>query len=97
MYRWYEKSKVCYAYLEDVEEDYEEDFDDADEDSGEKTSNDSIDGNNYFFKSVKEITEISFRLSRWFTRGWTLQELIAPSQFNFFSKKLVLSWRKVRR
>ena len=27
----------------------------------------------------------SFRASRWFTRGWTLQELIAPSSVVFFS------------
>ncbi|PIL28773.1 hypothetical protein GSI_08817 [Ganoderma sinense ZZ0214-1] len=27
-----------------------------------------------------------FRRSRWFTRGWTLQELIAPVQVVFFSK-----------
>ncbi|KAH9893492.1 hypothetical protein C8Q73DRAFT_535123 [Cubamyces lactineus] len=28
----------------------------------------------------------SFRRSRWFTRGWTLQELIAPSEVLFFSR-----------
>lgn len=28
----------------------------------------------------------SFRASRWFTRGWTLQELIAPSTVQFFAK-----------
>jgi len=27
----------------------------------------------------------SFRTSRWFTRGWTLQELIAPSTVEFFA------------
>lgn len=27
-----------------------------------------------------------FRKSRWFTRGWTLQELIAPRTIDFFSK-----------
>ena len=27
----------------------------------------------------------AFRSSRWFTRGWTLQELIAPRLVNFFS------------
>ncbi|KAI3324047.1 vegetative incompatibility protein HET-E-1 [Xylariaceae sp. AK1471] len=27
----------------------------------------------------------AFRSSRWFTRGWTLQELIAPSSVEFFS------------
>lgn len=30
-------------------------------------------------KAQHELTE-----SRWFTRGWTLQELIAPSQLTFF-------------
>ncbi|KAH7336155.1 hypothetical protein BKA65DRAFT_527080 [Rhexocercosporidium sp. MPI-PUGE-AT-0058] len=29
--------------------------------------------------------EIAFRASRWFTRGWTLQELVAPSSVEFFS------------
>ncbi|KAF2839984.1 HET-domain-containing protein, partial [Patellaria atrata CBS 101060] len=29
--------------------------------------------------------EAAFRKSRWFTRGWTLQELIAPAQVDFFS------------
>jgi Heterokaryon incompatibility protein (HET)/NACHT domain len=29
--------------------------------------------------------ERDFRLSRWFTRGWTLQELIAPHTVEFFS------------
>jgi hypothetical protein len=30
--------------------------------------------------------ESAFRNSRWFTRGWTLQELIAPTLVEFFSK-----------
>jgi hypothetical protein len=29
--------------------------------------------------------ESSFRQSKWFTRGWTLQELIAPASVEFFS------------
>jgi hypothetical protein len=29
----------------------------------------------------------SFRQSRWFTRGWTLQELLAPINVEFFSKE----------
>lgn len=33
------------------------------------------------FKSMAE----SFRKSRWFTRGWTLQELLAPSKLIFYS------------
>ncbi|TEA10001.1 Vegetative incompatibility protein HET-E-1 [Colletotrichum sidae] len=30
--------------------------------------------------------ESSFAKSRWFTRGWTLQELLAPSRIVFYSK-----------
>ena len=55
MYRWYQNSEVCYAYLEDVS------IDDMDQ----------------------------FGSSRWFTRGWTLQELLAPRSFYFYDK----SWR----
>lgn len=29
--------------------------------------------------------EATFKKSRWFTRGWTLQELLAPTQVDFFS------------
>ncbi|KAI0471243.1 kinesin light chain [Xylaria cf. heliscus] len=32
-------------------------------------------------------TEAAFRASRWFTRGWTLQELIAPNAVEFYSKE----------
>src|ERR1700753_1862970 len=32
--------------------------------------------------------EPHFRESRWFTRGWTLQELIAPKTVEFFSSQL---------
>jgi hypothetical protein len=32
-----------------------------------------------------QLWEPAFRKSRWFTRGWTLQELIAPSSVEFFS------------
>ncbi|KAM7209952.1 CDC6, Cdc6-related protein, partial [Rhypophila decipiens] len=43
--------------------------------------------------SVPDLTDItqpsawesSFKASRWFTRGWTLQELIAPASVEFFS------------
>ncbi|EKJ71630.1 hypothetical protein FPSE_08076 [Fusarium pseudograminearum CS3096] len=31
--------------------------------------------------------ESAFRRSRWFTRGWTLQELLAPQSVEFFTKE----------
>ncbi|PMD61299.1 HET-domain-containing protein [Hyaloscypha bicolor E] len=33
-----------------------------------------------------EDPDSSFRKSRWFTRGWTLQELLAPSSLKFFAE-----------
>ncbi|KAK4182013.1 hypothetical protein QBC35DRAFT_457734, partial [Podospora australis] len=33
--------------------------------------------------------ERAFRASRWFTRGWTLQELLAPTSVEFFSREAV--------
>jgi Heterokaryon incompatibility protein (HET) len=35
----------------------------------------------------QSIWEAAFRDSKWFTRGWTLQELIAPAIVEFFSKE----------
>jgi hypothetical protein len=34
-----------------------------------------------------EAWESAFRKSEWFTRGWTLQELVAPASVDFFSKE----------
>lgn len=35
--------------------------------------------------------ETTFRASRWFARGWTLQELLAPKSVEFYSKE----WRRL--
>jgi hypothetical protein len=58
MYRWYQRAKVCYAYLSDV-----------------------ISGIN-----GGETTLRAFIESVWFTRGWTLQELIAPASVIFLNR-----------
>jgi hypothetical protein len=60
MWKWYQKSEVCYAYLADVTI--------AEE----------------FAPSEGEIGVLSN--SRWFTRGWTLQELIAPLTVEFLGQ-----------
>jgi Heterokaryon incompatibility protein (HET) len=58
MFRWYQQSAICYAYLCDVPDDVNLDDD----------------------------TEYSaFVECSWFTRGWTLQELIAPRELKFYS------------
>jgi Heterokaryon incompatibility protein (HET) len=38
-------------------------------------------------KSSQLPWEPAFQKSRWFTRGWTLQELLAPTSIEFFSKE----------
>ena len=43
----------------------------------------TVDGEN---RSHQLPWKSAFRASRWFTRGWTLQELIAPTSVEFFSK-----------
>ncbi|KAI0975174.1 heterokaryon incompatibility protein-domain-containing protein [Xylaria arbuscula] len=55
MFRYYQESTECYAYLDDV--------------------------------TLSEGWEPSLGRSRWFTRGWTLQELLAPRELQFFDHK----------
>lgn len=42
-------------------------------------------GDDVDVQTRQSIWEPAFRDSRWFTRGWTLQELIAPAIVEFFS------------
>ncbi|KAK3059031.1 hypothetical protein LTR09_000597 [Extremus antarcticus] len=66
MFRWYNAAKVCYVYLQDVEDD---------------TSRSSEDGTEMSVETMQQ-----FRSSRWFTRAWTLQELIAPLRVLFYDR-----------
>ncbi|OAL28332.1 hypothetical protein AYO22_03038 [Fonsecaea multimorphosa] len=43
---------------------------------------------------TEEIWQSNFRNSRWFTRGWTLQELLAPKSVHFFSREWKLLGNK---
>ncbi|KZM19433.1 hypothetical protein ST47_g9412 [Ascochyta rabiei] len=51
MFRWYQQSSTCYAYLSDID------------------------------RGTSGLSS-----SRWFNRGWTLQELIAPGDVTFYNK-----------
>jgi hypothetical protein len=65
MFKWYERSEVCYAYLADFQK-----------------------AVGYFavaqWKQLDGPALARFLESRWFTRGWTLQELIAPRALRFY-------------
>ena len=63
MYRWYEKSARCYAYLHDV-----------------------LDPSFPTKRNFEKYPRISNGWPEWFSRGWTLQELIAPDDLRFFNK-----------
>jgi hypothetical protein len=38
-------------------------------------------------EDISSLWDFEFRKSEWFTRGWTLQELLAPSVVEFFSRE----------
>ncbi|KAI0445723.1 heterokaryon incompatibility protein-domain-containing protein [Xylaria telfairii] len=73
MYTWYRNSAICYAYLSDVI--IPEPADTATCVATEKSII-NLEG------SSLEL----FRRSRWFRRGWTLQELLAPMKVRFYSR-----------
>ena len=62
MYRWYENSRICYAYLHDV--------------------------HGSSFPTALDHTRYhkSKGWPEWFSRGWTLQEMIAPRDVQFFNR-----------
>ena len=62
MYRWYENSKICYAYLHDLP------------------------GPSFPIATDYERYPKSNGWPEWFSRGWTLQEMIAPRNVQFFNK-----------
>ncbi|KAM0276195.1 hypothetical protein ACHAQH_007002 [Verticillium albo-atrum] len=69
MYQWYRDAEVCYAYLEDFPEEM----------TGVKLAEPTTTGR----KTAPDYSV--FHRCRWFKRGWTLQELLAPPLVKFFS------------
>lgn len=74
MFRWYEGASICYAYLEDVTE------------SNDRERSIDAYGIPSELWAANNVDEKSLAASRWFTRGWTLQELIAPMHLTFYGK-----------
>jgi hypothetical protein len=77
MFRWYEEAQICYAYLADVPP---------------RESLSYVDTFTPLRPSAATIPWIwHLRSSRWFTRGWTLQELLAPTFLLFLDQ----SWQDI--
>jgi hypothetical protein len=90
MFRWYQNAGVCYAYLEDMDtldllKDAElpEDMD-LDEIIGSK----NVANRESFLHTALNPFFVN---SKWFTRGWTLQELLAPHYLVFVDS----AWRRI--
>lgn len=81
MFQWYRKAKECYAYLSDVPG--HDHFVVA-----ESTSN-LCSKDHASEDEAMACTLERFRMSEWFERAWTLQELLAPSRLLFFDAR----WR----
>ena len=78
MYRWYCNAKTCYVYLADVQEISAPPFRDGElQDEG------------LMLKIARERALEDFKKSEWFSRGWTLQELLAPVSTVFYDA----SWK----
>ncbi|KAK4465150.1 conidial yellow pigment biosynthesis polyketide synthase [Cladorrhinum samala] len=71
MFQWYKDAAVCYVYLDDVS--LPEQLNEA---LPSDYPSDSIYAANCFISTYR---------SKWFTRGWTLQELLAPQYLLFFA------------
>ncbi|PHH93288.1 hypothetical protein CDD83_7987 [Cordyceps sp. RAO-2017] len=73
MFKWYQQSAVCYVYLKDFET---------------REQPPDPESKPHRRRHIPEEDE-EFCSSRWFNRGWTLQELIAPRSVLFFDKNWV--------
>lgn len=85
MFHWYEMSTECYVFLGDFERP-----------SGYSTSTgddsqvQSADAAPSRLPGTAETSLPGFKNARWFRRGWTLQELLAPESVRFFDSQ----WRE---
>jgi hypothetical protein len=72
MFQWYKNAVVCYAYLSDLS---------PRQDAVMKYLGVNDSRQDYSLASRNELQGC-----KWFTRGWTLQELIAPKTVRFYDK-----------
>jgi hypothetical protein len=73
MYAWYKRPKICYIYLNDVAATDYPPYILLPEEQLEQ-------------EEERWLEEPDFAKSRWFTRGWAVQELLAPTKIELFSK-----------
>jgi Heterokaryon incompatibility protein (HET) len=79
IYRWYRQAGVCYNYLDDVDCDS----------FGVKDERQKVRFNPHWVGLLESVKK-----SEWSTRGWTLQELLAPRNSHFYDKHWVFVARR---
>jgi len=85
MFRWYRDAAICYAYLSDVDD--ENSLSDLNfQFEPNYRRGDNSPGSDKVNLLEMHALRVAFSKSRWFERGWTLQELIAPDRVVFFAK-----------
>jgi hypothetical protein len=79
MFAWYKSSSICYAYLDDV-------------DSTSSTANKEMPVPTAKPSLIPVPVKPEYDPgSRWYYRGWTLQELLAPLHVDFYNR----SWNRI--
>lgn len=98
MFRWYESAGECFVYLSDVS--CEESDLCTVEEMGSWSDRNSA-AKRFWMDNDEDLTSldviaqtsvlrteltVAFQASEWFTRGWTLQELLAPTVLRFVDR-----------
>lgn len=81
MYKWYADAEICYAFLSDFWNYGSQVLDDS-----IPRATDQPPPQEFDHDIERYYTARAFSRSKWFTRGWTLQELIAPKLVDFYDK-----------
>lgn len=90
LYHWYKGARACYTYLSDVS------ISDTRSEENQWVTVPSTPAQADSALGINEPGfQAAFHKSRWFTRGWTLQELIAPPSVLFFTREWHLLGSKV--
>lgn len=73
MFEWYKYASICFVYMVDVTSPADSEWDEFELRT--------------FAIAEDRLWYQEFQKSKWFRRGWTLQELLAPQEINFFNNR----------
>jgi hypothetical protein len=97
MFMWYQQAHICYAYMSDVSMDSPGVVSSSTTQGSARKDAAETGPTRPTFHTIPSILREydklprTFENSRWFTRGWTLQELIAPPIVEFYAS----DWQEI--